>query len=330
MPKRKILKSIVALTLTLCMTVSAFALSKASVNAATSSSTAGTVSVSSGNLNVRSTASSSGTILTTLSKGSYITLISKSGSWWKVEYASGKYGYCSASYISQVSSSKAVCVNTSGGTLNVRTGPSTSYAVKTRLSNGKVVIKLSDHGSFSRILYNGTSTGYVSNSYLKSCSSSGNSAISLSVVDYKQTDSRWSGVTLGSSGKTIGAIGCTTTALAMLESYRTGTSITPSSMSKKLTYSSSGSLYWPSNYTFVTSSTDYLYTIYGLLKQGKPVILGCKKSNGSQHWVVVTGFTGGSVSASNFTINDPGSKSRTTLSQFLSLYPNFYKIAYYV
>lgn len=329
MPKTKIFKSIASIAFALCLTVSALVLSEKRVEAATSSSTAGTVSVSSGKLNVRSTASTSGNVVATLSKGSYVTLISKSGSWWKVEYSSGKYGYCSASYISQVSSSKALSVCTSGGTLNVRTGPSTSYAVKSKLSNGKVVIKLSDHGSFSRILYNGTSTGYVSNSYLKSYSSE-NPTISLSVVDYKQTDSRWSGVKLGSSGKTIGAIGCTTTALAMLESYRTGTSITPASMSQKLTYSSSGSLYWPSNYTFVTNSTDYLYTIYGLLKQGKPVILGCKKSNGSQHWVVVTGFAGGSVSASNFTINDPGSNIRTTLSQFLNVYPNFYKIAYYV
>ncbi len=327
MPKRRFFQSAVSFVLVLCLALSALLMGGHGVSAATASSTAGTVSVSSGSLNVRSAASASGSILTTLSKGSYVTLISKSGSWWKVEYASGKYGYCSAAYISRISASAAVNVRTSGGTLNVRTGPSTSYAVKSRLANGKTVIKLSDHGSFAKILYNGTSVGYVSNSYL---SVNGAASISLSVTDYKQTDSRWASVKLGSSGKTIKDIGCTTTALAMVESYRTGTTITPSTMAKKLTYSSSGSLYWPSNYGFVTDSTEYLYTIYNLLKQGKPVILGCKKDSGSQHWVVVTGFKGGTVSASAFTINDPGSSGRTTLSQFLSVYPNFYKIAYYV
>jgi len=60
------------------------------------------------------------------------------------------------------------------------------------------------------------------------------------------------------------------------------------------------------------------------------VLLGCKNSYGSQHWVVVTGYTGGStLTASGFTINDPGTSSRTTLSQFLSVYPSFYKILYY-
>lgn len=330
MPKSKILKSLIAFALAVFMTASAAVFSPTRVHAATSSSLAGTVSVSSGSLNVRSSASTSGTVLKRLSKGSYVTLISKSGSWWKVEYASGKYGYCNASYISQVSSAKAAYVSTSGGTLNVRTGPSTSYSVKTRLANGKTVIRLSVHGSFSRILYNGVSTGYVSNKYLKTYTSSSSSAISLSVPNYKQTDSRWANVTLGSSGKTIRDIGCTTTALAMTESYRTGTTITPAAMSKKLSYSSSGSLYWPTNYTAVTNSVDYLYTIRSLLSKGKPVILGCKKSNGSQHWVVVTGYNGNGVKSSNFTINDPGSKSRTTLSQFLSVYPNFYKIVYYV
>lgn len=330
MSKKGLFKSAIALALALCLILFLLPISEHNVSAATSSSTAGTVSISSGSLNVRSTASASGSILTTLSKDSYVTLISKSGSWWKVEYSSGKYGYCSAAYISQVSSSVAANVSTSGGTLNVRTGPSTSYAVKSRLANGKTVIKLSQHGSFTKILYNGVSVGYVSSSYLSAYTTAESSAVSLKVSDYKQTDSRWSGVTLGSSGKTIKNIGCTTTALAMVESYRTGTTITPSAMSKKLTYSSSGSLYWPSNYTFVTDSNNYLYTIYGLLKQGKPVILGCKKSNGSQHWVVVTGFKGGTVSTSGFTINDPGSSSRTTLSQFLNVYPNFYKIAYYV
>lgn len=296
------------------------------VNAA-SAYPAGKVTTASGQLNIRSSATTSSAVLSRLKNGSFITLISKNGLWWKVKFGEDKFGYCHSSYISPVTSSKNVSVSTLGGSLNVRTGPSTSYPVKTKLKNGSDVVKISDHGNFSRILYDGTQIGYVSSNYIKSRNTS---EIRLSVPDYKQTDPRWSDIKLGSSGKTIGSIGCTTTALAMAESYRKASVITPDAMSRRLTYSSSGSLYWPSDYTAVTNSKDYLYTIRGLLQKGKPVIIGCKKNNGSQHWVVVTGYNGGSVKAQNFYINDPGSKSRNTLDEFLSIYPNFHKIVYYV
>ena len=216
------------------------------------------------------------------------------------------------------------------GALNIRSGPGTSYSRTGSLSNGEVVIRLSDSGGWSRILYHGTKTGYVSTQYLSAdTSSSGYSAVSLKVPSYKQTDSRWANVTIGSSGKTIASIGCATTGIAMMESYRTGQTIYPDAMSKKLSYTSSGSVYWPSNYTAVTSSSGYLTGIYNLLKQGKPVLLGAKNSYGSQHWVVITGFTGGSLTASSFTIQDPGSSSRTNLQQFLNAFPTFYKYFYY-
>ena len=62
--------------------------------AADAASKAGAVTISEGWLNVRSRASSGAPIVSTLKKGSYITLISKSGSWWRVEYAKDCYGYC--------------------------------------------------------------------------------------------------------------------------------------------------------------------------------------------------------------------------------------------
>ena len=69
----------------------------------------------------------------------------------------------------------------------------------------------------------------------------------------------------------------------MMESYRTGTTIYPDSMSKKLSYSSSGNVYWPSDYKVVTSNSDYLNKIYEKLKEGKPVLFGAKNSYGTQH-----------------------------------------------
>lgn len=322
------MRKILSLFLTVIILVGILAVPVKSY-AATSSSQAGIVSVSSGTLNVRKSASASAAVAASLSKGSYVTLISKYGSWWYVEYGKDQYGYCHSDYISTVSGSPAT-VNIQSGTLNVRGGAGTSYAVTGSLAKGETVIVLMTSGDWKYILYHGTKTGYVSARYLSGSQSNGYSAISLSVPNFKQTDSRWANVTLGSSGKTISQIGCATTGVAMIESYRTGMTIYPDAMSKKLTYSSTGSVYWPSNYTAVTNNSGYLAGIYEQLKLGKPVLFGAKTSAGGQHWVVITGFTGGdTLTASGFTINDPGSSSRTNLRQLLNAYPVFYKYFYY-
>lgn len=289
---------------------------------------AGLVSTSGGNLNVRSKASASAYVITSVPKGSYVTLISKTGSWWYIEYADGKYGYCHADYV-KVASGTSATVNISSGSLNVRKGAGTSYAKTGSLYRGDSVVVLSTSNGWSKILYGGNKTGYVSTSYLK-ISTPKYKAVSLKVPSFKQTDSRWASVQIGTSGKTIGQIGCVTTAIAMMQSYRTGTTIYPDAMAKKLTYASNGNVYWPSDYKVITSSSEYLSKIYDLLQSGKPVLIGAKKSTGSQHWVVITGYIGGDIlTASGFTINDPGSGTRTNLQQFLNAYPTFYKFFYY-
>ena len=281
---------------------------------------AGAVTVSYGSLHVRSGASTSHTVLTSLPKGSYITLLQKSGSWWKVQYDDGQYGYCHADYITPIEGKQAT-VAVSWGTLNVRSGAGTSYTKVASLPKGDSVLVLSTNNGWSRILYHGTKIGYVSASYLSGQTTP--TGVSLSVPSYKQTDSRWSGVKIGSSGKTIGQIGCATTGIAMMESYRTGTAITPDVMSRRLSYTSSGNVYWPSDYRVSTSYN--LSAIVSLLQAGKPVLLGAKNAYGTQHWVVITGYNGQGLSAANFTINDPGSHTRTTLQHFLNSYPTFYK-----
>ncbi len=285
---------------------------------------AGVVSVADTYLNVRSSASTSGKKVASLGKGSYVTLVSKSGSWWQVEYAKGKYGYCHADYIRPVSSSTAT-VKTQSGALNVRSGAGTNYRKTGSLARGETVVVLSTSGNWSRILYHGTKTGYVSTQYL----SIGNPAISLQVPNLKQADSRWGNLELGESGKTFAQIGCATTAIAMMESHRTGRTIYPDEMAKSLRYTPSGNVFWPGHYSVVTSNEDYLKKIYAFLKQGKPVLFGAINAGGSQHWVVIHGFTGGTLTEANFTIRDPGTYSRTNLKQFLQAYPNFYKYFFY-
>lgn len=289
---------------------------------AASSRQAGAVTTQTGSLNVRSSPSAASRVLTALPKGSHITLLNKSGSWWYVEYGKGLYGYCHSDYITPIAGTFAT-VALSAGSLNVRTGPGTGYSAIDWLTPDEPLVILSATDGWCRILYRGIKTGYASARYLRS-----NSSITLAVPDYKQTDSRWANITLGASGKTISQIGCATTAIAMLESYRTGSVIYPDAMARQLRYTASGSVYWPAHYTVVTTG-DYLPQILKLLQAGKPVLFGAKNNWGGQHWVVITGFRGGSLAPENFTIRDPGSNSRTTLAQFLESYPVFYKFFHY-
>ena len=314
------MKKLLAVITVIC--IFAMILLPVSVSASTGNGCAGIVSTSDTGLNVRSSPSVSSSVVKSLKKNSYVTLISKTGDWWYVEYADGRNGYCHSNYITQTSST-AGYVRLTSGYLNVRSGAGTSYSVTDKLFNGERVYILSVWGNWYKILFDGNEIGYVNKNYISSAT--GNSASTgkkLTVPYYSQTDSRWSSVILGSSGKTLGRIGCTTTCLAMTESYRRGITITPATMAKSLTYSSTGSLYWPSNYTTTTSvSFD---AIKNILNQGKPVILGLRTASYSTHWVVVTGYSG-----NTYYVNDPGSSSRTTLGQVFEKYPYFYKIAYY-
>ncbi|MBR5453998.1 MAG: SH3 domain-containing protein, partial [Clostridia bacterium] len=270
------------------------------VKAANAESRAGIVNVSSGNLNVRSAPSTTSGIVTSFPGGTLVTLTKKSGNWWQIEYGDGKYGYCYGSYIG-VYGGNARAVNVGYGSLNVRSGPGTSYSRISQLYDGKTVVVLSESGGWSRILFDGVRLGYVSSRYLTDAvsASTGYRVMRLSVPDYKQTDTRWSGVTLGVSGKTIGKIGCATTAIAMMESYRAGYNIYPGTMAKRLKYTSSGSVYWPSDYTASYYSSDYLTRLYRLLEAGKPILFGGKNKYGGQHWIVITGYSGsGSLSPS--------------------------------
>ncbi|MBR5438520.1 MAG: SH3 domain-containing protein [Clostridia bacterium] len=323
----KKLYSFIAFVFMICIISSAQTFTS---SAADKNSSAGLVATASTSLNLRSSASTASSVVASAGKGTYLTLLKKEGSWYKVEYTAGKTAWAHAGYINAVSS-EAMVVSTSSGNLNVRSSASATAQIITSLPKGTCVVRLSQKNGFSRILYGGNRTGYVSSAYLSSALSTATyKKISLSVPSYKQTDSRWADIKIGTQGDTVKTSGCTTTALAMTESFHSGKTVTPADMVKRLNYSSSGMLYWPTDYsTELISSSDYLKKIYDLLAKGKPVILGMKKSNGSQHWVVVTGHSKStaSLSAADFTINDPGSNSRTLLSEFIAAYPNTYKIA---
>lgn len=294
---------------------------------------AGVVRTAGGSLNVRAAPSTSSGVVSSLGNGSHVSIVEPVGNFYKVLYDAQKVGYCHKNYVDVLEGSRGAVVNTASTALNVRSGPSTSYGVVNSLYKGENVVILSTHGGFYKILYRGAKLGYASTTYIKLSGSSqsnsnGYTAVYFSIPDYKQYDSRWSGVRLGSSSKTIYQAGCLTTAIAMERSYVFGYTVTPAVVARNSSYTSGGAIYWPTEYAFITGS-DYLSRIYSLLKQGKTVIVGSKNSYGGQHWVIVTGFTpNGNLSPDDFAVNDPGSSSRKTLSAFFVAYPNFYKAAY--
>jgi len=111
-----------------------------------------------------------------IEKGKTVTYLGSNGSWRKIKYNS-KTGYVHKDYISEGTSTSTSekYVNTAAG-LNVRKGPSTSYARIATLTNGTKVKVITTSGDWSKIT-SGSITGYVSNQYLSSKSpSSGNTS----------------------------------------------------------------------------------------------------------------------------------------------------------
>ncbi len=339
-------RKIIAGCALICMMV---VLSVPRFHAATQSSGAGIVTTQSTGLNVREEASSASKRLTVLPKGSYVTILEKRGDWWYVEYGKGKYGYCAAQYITKDMNGIAGFVNTQQTGLNVRKGPGTRYGVEAVLEKGTIFVLLAEENGWARILYNGVKVGYVSSTYVAPVVPSTQqpqtptvtpqpqpgaqyAAVKLNVPSYKQIDSRWRNYPIGMQGGTIGTIGCTLTGISMMESYRTGTVITPNVQASKMSFTAGGALYWPSNYvkTSVSSQADCMQRAYQMLKSGKPVLIGGKTYVGSNHWVVITGYTGstGSLSAWNFTINDPGS-NKTTLGEYFGSCSWIHSLVYY-
>ncbi|MGM9532775.1 SH3 domain-containing protein [Intestinibacter sp.] len=120
--------------------------------------------VSASSLNMRKGPSTSYQVITTLSKGQAVEVISVDNGWAKIKYNS-KIGYVSNKYLTdQVDSSiKIKYVNTSA--LNVRTGPSTSYKILTVYKYGQEVKVVSINGNWAKIKYK-DGYAYISNKYL--------------------------------------------------------------------------------------------------------------------------------------------------------------------
>ncbi len=111
-------------------------------------------------------------ILLTVDSGTRVVVLENAVNDWYKVFCQAKEGYMSADYVdvstkldADLGSGK---VQTSGDSLNVRSGPGTGYDRVASLSNGTVVKLTGIDSGWYKIEYRGT-TGYVSSDYVTPC-----------------------------------------------------------------------------------------------------------------------------------------------------------------
>ncbi|QNM05832.1 SH3 domain-containing protein [Qiania dongpingensis] len=221
------------------------------------------------------------------------------------------------------------------GLLNIRSAPSKRGELLGQIAYGdEVQAYWKEDSGYVRVLFKKAHSdelieGYCTRKELSDTEPK-DARIYLGVADFKQYDGRWANVSLGGSYETIATAGCTTTCLAMAYSYLEGHVTTPDMMEERLFYNDDGLLSFPKAYVKI-SEKDYLSAALEKLQQKIPVLIGCKRDDGSPHWVLIMGYSGDGVNLNteDFLIHDPASEERHTLADFFAEFPNFNKIAYY-
>ena len=145
-------------------------------NTSNSETTATSKKQTTTNVNFRNGAGTSYRIIATLPKGTKVETVSESNGWTKVKY-DGRLGYISSNYLEdiKISTNTSVTKEVNTDSLNVRSGPSTSYSVLGKLNKGTKVPVISEESGWSKINYNGKDA-YVSSRYLSSISQNNNSS----------------------------------------------------------------------------------------------------------------------------------------------------------
>ncbi|PFR90298.1 hypothetical protein COK39_24775 [Priestia megaterium] len=128
-----------------------------------------TYKVTASKLNVRSGAGTTYGIIGSVVKGQTLSVVSKSGSWYKINY-NGRTGYVSSDYVQTSGTTTPPAESTTytvtASTLNVRSGAGTSYASIGSVTKGQKLSVVSKSGNWYKINYNGR-TGYVSSDYVQ-------------------------------------------------------------------------------------------------------------------------------------------------------------------
>lgn len=117
-----------------------------------------------------------------------------------------------------------------------------------------------------------------------------------------QGDPRWATDTIGTTGETLQAVGCTVCATAMALAAR-GFAVTPAALNTKLTgqngFTESGLLVWGAvrkvagrKHGIVVDDHPSHTELDAQLARGNPVIAKVRLDSGIWHWVLITGKDG--------------------------------------
>ena len=120
--------------------------------------------VSASSLNMRKGPSTSYSVITTLTKGEEVEVISEENGWAKINHNS-KTGYVSSKYLSDEKPVKITIKYVNADSLNVREGAGTSYKILGTYNHGDEVKVVSIDGNWAKIQYK-DGYAYISNKYL--------------------------------------------------------------------------------------------------------------------------------------------------------------------
>lgn len=117
-------------------------------------------------VNLRASASSTGTVQTTVKKGDTVTLLQNSSKGWaKVKYSTYT-GYCSTAYLKPATDSGVTMTGRTTADVNLRSGRGTSYDVLTVVPNDtRLTVTSNSYVEWAKATYSGY-TGYVSKDYI--------------------------------------------------------------------------------------------------------------------------------------------------------------------
>ena len=130
-------------------------------------------------LRLRNEANTTSTILATASKGDTVVILEDAGNgWYKVDYNTVE-GYMSSEYLTVSTQADVTIgyglVQADGSTLNVRSGPGTSYDKVATLSDNAVVTIVGIDNGWYKIKTSSGTVCYVSSEYMVTCKDSAGS-----------------------------------------------------------------------------------------------------------------------------------------------------------
>lgn len=125
-------------------------------------------------VNLRSGASTSTAVITTLSKGTKVSALGKNGNFYLVRISGGAQGYVSGKYLSKTpgssstSTGKSGTVIVSGGTtIYLRKGPGRTYDSCGTVTDGQKITVVKRGEIWSQVKTSSGKTGYIKNLYIQ-------------------------------------------------------------------------------------------------------------------------------------------------------------------